>query len=599
MKNPSKTYTHRKNTYNRLLRKQNKRINNFSNLRLIIALAGILHIAFLYTTKNYPPIYYLLPIYIAVFAFLVISYNRVKKKGKYTAALHQINTDALQRIRGYWKDFLDTGAEFQDDSHSFSSDLDIFGQGSLFQYINTTTTSMGRQALRKYLTRPCKDKEQITDRQEAINELADKLEWRQEFMAEGLMASHKSKRNNESLYKYVEFKDEVYTKPWLIIGTNLLPIITIVTILLYIAGLLVYQVPVVALAIQSFLLIFKNKERSAKLNLVYEYKESIQVYSKMLAKLEKANFESTSLIEMQSNLTGPKKRTASQKIKKLEKITDNISNRSNLAFIILNVLFLWDYRCMIALERWKGESGIQIKSWLETIGDFEGLASLANLRYDNPDWAVAEILDDPYLIKAKDVGHPLLTDERVCNDLEIDDLTKVLLITGSNMSGKSTYLRTAGINLVLAYAGAPVCAKDFECSLFNIYTCMRVSDNLEKNTSSFYAELLRIKEIVDSSQKENTFFLLDEVFKGTNSHDRHEGAKILINKLLDNKAVGLVSTHDLELEVLENESGKQIRNYHFKEYYENNKIHFDYKLRPGISTTSNAMYLIKMIGIDD
>jgi DNA mismatch repair ATPase MutS len=175
----------------------------------------------------------------------------------------------------------------------------------------------------------------------------------------------------------------------------------------------------------------------------------------------------------------------------------------------------------------------------------------------------------------------------------------VLLITGSNMSGKSTYLRTAGINLVLAYAGAAVCAKEFACDVFNIYTCMRISDNIEKNTSSFYAELLRIKEIVDESKTNKVFFLLDEVFKGTNSQDRHEGAKILIKKLIENKAVGLVSTHDLELGVLEKESDSEIRNYHFKEYYEDNKIYFDYKINTGISTTKNAMYLIKMIGIDD
>ena len=254
---------------------------------------------------------------------------------------------------------------------------------------------------------------------------------------------------------------------------------------------------------------------------------------------------------------------------------------------------------MIALESLKKKSGKLIKTWLDTIGEFEALSSLSNLRYDNPDWTFPKITDKPYYIRARDMGHPLITENRVCNDLKIDGPTRALLITGSNMSGKSTYLRTAGINLVLAYAGGPVCAKEFHCNIFYIYTCMRVSDNLEKNISSFYAELLRIKEIVDESKRSKVFFLLDEIFKGTNSHDRHEGAKILIKRLLDNNAIGLISTHDLELGVLERESSGKVRNYHFKEYYKNREIHFDYKLNPGISTTRNAMYLIKMVGIND
>lgn len=210
-----------------------------------------------------------------------------------------------------------------------------------------------------------------------------------------------------------------------------------------------------------------------------------------------------------------------------------------------------------------------------------------------------KILNSQSTIKAKELGHPLLTNQRVCNDIEISGKTKVLLVTGSNMAGKSTYLRTAGINLVLAYSGAPVCSESFSCGVMDIHTSMRVSDDLQNNVSSFYAELLRIKEIVKATKKEKqVFFLLDEIFKGTNSEDRHEGAKMLIKRLLRDNAIGLVSTHDLELGDLEEESSRRVKNYNFQEYYEDDKIHFDYKLRRGVSTTRNAMYLIKMIGID-
>ncbi|SMB90183.1 MutS domain III [Desulfonispora thiosulfatigenes DSM 11270] len=602
MKNPEDIYKKKKAKYLDLLKGQSAKINKLSSLRLIIALAGIVNIMFLYMTKNYIPINYILPIYLVLFTYLVVRHNKVKREYEYSCALHSINEDALIRLKGDWKSFKDTGIEFKDDSHSFSSDLDIFGQGSLFQYINTTTTAMGRQTLSKYLTHPCESKDQIITRQEAIKEVSTKLDWRQSFMTEGMMISEKSykRKNNliEGLYKFVETKNENYTKPWLIFGVSLLPVISIIFILLYLVNIVPYQIPLLALSMQAFISVFKNKERSKNLNLVYTYKERIKAYSKMLSQIEGENFKSGYLLELKNKLINSDKSTASKQIKKLEKITDNISNRSNLAFIIINILILWDYQCMISLELWKKNSGGKIRNWLETIGEFEALSSLSNIRYDNPSWSTPIIEDKPYHFTAKDLGHPLLGESRVCNDLKIDDLTKVLLITGSNMSGKSTYLRTAGINLVLAYAGAPVCAKEFNCSLFNIYTCMRVSDNLEKNTSSFYAELLRIKEIVDASKNQNVFFLLDEVFKGTNSHDRHEGAKILIKNLLENNAIGLVSTHDLELEVLEKESNKRVRNYHFEEYYKNNQIYFDYKLKQGISTTRNAMYLIKMVGID-
>ncbi|MEL7598196.1 MAG: MutS family DNA mismatch repair protein, partial [Clostridiaceae bacterium] len=233
------------------------------------------------------------------------------------------------------------------------------------------------------------------------------------------------------------------------------------------------------------------------------------------------------------------------------------------------------------------------------IGTIEELGSFSTLAFDNSDWTMPKFKENGFIFKGENIGHPLLGSERVCNDLTIEEDKKIILITGSNMSGKSTFLRTAGINLVLAYVGAPVCAKKFECSIMEIFTCMRISDNLEKNISSFYGELLRIKELVNKTKEERkVFFLLDEIFKGTNSIDRHTGAKILINKLSSKKVLGMVSTHDLELGSLEKENSN-IKNYHFEEYYKNNNIYFDYKLRRDISTTRNAMYLMSIAGIVD
>lgn len=228
---------------------------------------------------------------------------------------------------------------------------------------------------------------------------------------------------------------------------------------------------------------------------------------------------------------------------------------------------------MINLEKWKKAHGKGLGKWLETIGTIEELGSFSTLAFDNSDWTMPKFKENGFIFKGENIGHPLLGSERVCNDLTIEEDKKIILITGSNMSGKSTFLRTAGINLVLAYVGAPVCAKKFECSIMEIFTCMRISDNLEKNISSFYGELLRIKELVNKTkEKRKVFFLLDEIFKGTNSIDRHTGAKILINKLSSKKVLGMVSTHDLELGSLEKENSN-IKNYHFKEYYKNNNIY--------------------------
>ena len=265
---------------------------------------------------------------------------------------------------------------------------------------------------------------------------------------------------------------------------------------------------------------------------------------------------------------------------------------------------------MIALEKWKQQSGQAMGDWFDALGEMEALASLAVIRFDHPDWVMPTIYDindseanEPEqskpIFEAAGLGHPLLHKEkRRRNDLTFNHQVKVLLITGSNMSGKSTLLRTAGINLVLAYAGAPVCAHSFRASFMSINTCMRVSDNLGENISSFYAELLRIKRIVQEAETgKRVFFLLDEVFKGTNSLDRHTGARVLIKKLSQTNSLGLVSTHDLELCDLAQEN-KRVANYHFQEYYQEGKIYFDYKLRPGPSTTRNALFLMQLAGIE-
>lgn len=599
MVNVREEYENRKKEYENSVRREDKTIRLISNLRLITFLAGVVGVLFYYITHEYYICIAVLLGFLILFTILVKLHNRAIERKNYASALLDINEKAIKRIDGQWKDFKDTGEEFINEDHSYSGDLDIFGKGSLFQWINSTVTYLGREKLRKLLESPCKDIDEITKRQEAVEELAGKLDFRQVFASRGVVAA-KERRNPEDLFIWGRSRNNFYCNPILNVFMHIWPIVTIAVLLLPFIGKAPYYVAPLMICINVIILMWDNESRSNALGTVDKYKENILNYYGMLRTFEMETFHSSLIKGIKSNLVNDRGDIASDQVRKLFTIEEKVSERRNAFYSILNILTLTDYRYMRALEIWKRNSGDFIEKWINAIGDIEAFGSLAIIKFDNPSFAMAKFTEGESQLSAKNMGHPLLGENRVCNDLSMKKPSDILLITGSNMSGKSTLLRTAGINLVLAYAGAPVCADEFSCSIMEIYTCMRVSDDLERNISSFYAELLRIKKIVEAAKtNKHIFFLLDEIFKGTNSMDRHTGAKVLIKKLMREGAIGLVSTHDLELSELEGESGGRIKNYHFREYYEDGKIHFDYKLRSGVSTTRNAMYLIKMAGIDE
>lgn len=599
MGSPKEEYNKRKKYYEGLLKKQNNKIRFISNLRLLVFLAGVVLALYFYIIKSYYIGALTALIFLCSFIYLVIKHNKIIEQKSYSEALYNINDSSIKRIHGDWKSFKDSGEEFIDDEHEYSKDLDIFGRGSLFQWINTTVTYLGRQKLKSVLENPYKSADEIRERQEGISELADDLDWRQEFISEALVTPN-SVKDIQELLEWSRNTKSFYKRFSILVVARVIPVFTVIIVSLpFVNRNIPYYIPTIAIAINILILMWKNEERTNTLVKVDKYKESIRAYYGMLKILEKRQFKSKYLKNIKSNIISNNGLTSSIQIKKLASISDMINNRKNQYYIIMNILLLWDYQCMIALEKWKNESGRHLQNWLEAIGNIEELISLSNIKYDNEEWVMPKIAEGISILSAEEMGHPLLTGDRITNSFKMGKIDPILLITGSNMSGKSTLLRTAGINLVLSYIGAPVFAKSFTCSIMNIYTCMRVSDDLEKSVSSFYAELLRIKKIVEATKKdEQIFFLLDEIFKGTNSMDRHIGAKVLIESMRKFGELGMVSTHDLELGELEKESGGKVKNYHFREYYKNNEIYFDYKLRPGVSTTRNALYLIKMVGID-
>ncbi|MDQ7094436.1 DNA mismatch repair protein [Desulfosporosinus sp. PR] len=572
-------------------------INRLSNLRLMVFVLGALATVVLYLKDKVSWAYGALLITAILFVALVFWHQALKTRQSYLSVLKENYAQALRRLAGEWKSFPDRGEDFQDLEHAYGEDLDLFGAGSLYQWITTAQTFRGREKLREILTEPPRDCEVIRKRQEAIRELSLNLAWRQRFLAEAKLAKRPG-RSPAAMISWAQTYDPTYLRRSVLLGARVLPLVTLAFLLLYFFTARVsYWYPLLGLLLQTGILL-TGKQRGKTLNAVYEFKETIRIYEKMLERFEKRSFRAAYLQTLKDNLRDREGKPAFEQIRKLTGLADLIANRGNAMFLIVNILTLWDIQCLISLEAWKEKSGRSLGQWIDTIAELEALNSLALIAADHPQWSWPLITPETAGVVAAGVGHPLL-ENPVCNDLALDKNGGILLITGSNMSGKSTLLRTVGLNLVLAYTGAPVCAREFRCSVYRIFTCMRVRDNLEENISSFYAELLRIKQIVQASKQDRQiFFLLDEIFKGTNSQDRHAGAKVLIRQLSKAGAMGMVSTHDLELGDLEGETKRKIRNYHFREYYQNDQIYFDYKLRQGISTTRNAMYLIRMAGIE-
>lgn len=602
---PEIQYEKRRDNYKKSIEVLSKKVNVISISRGIIFFGGIAIAILFYVRKQFNSIPLTLLTTILIFIFLIAIHEKLKEQKKYTEILYEINDNSLKRLNGKWKDFKDSGEEFKNENHRYSEDLDIFGRGSLFQLVNTSNTFIGRRKLVELFTEPLKKAAEVYRNQNAIEVLSQKINWRQRFQAEGMVSKGVSSKSNElnnpeELFIWAKEKNEFFRNPIIIFLARVLPVITILLLLLAIALPNVPYYPFfLLLSCQIFLILIRSKDIAKVFSVTDKYKDIIKTYEKMLKLIEDEEFNSSYLDTLKKSLIDNKNEKAYKQIYGLVKVVDMIAMRYSEIYLFFNIITLWDYQCQITLEGWKKRSGVNLENWLITVGEFEALSSLSVLYNDHPSWVMPNIFDEISDYKATDIGHPLLSDERVVNSFHVHLPSGVLLITGSNMSGKSTLLRTAGINLILAYTGAPVCAREFKCSIMDIYTSMRVSDNLEKNISSFYAELLRIKMIIEAAKDgKRIFFLLDEIFRGTNSRDRHTGARILIKNLIKEGASGFVSTHDLELGDLAGEGNTGVQNFHFKEYYKDGQIYFDYKLRPGISTTRNAIYLMKMAGID-
>lgn len=561
--------------------------------RLAIVLAAIAICYIFYKNKNIKFSAICGVVSFIIFIAVAIYHNNILINKKRCDLLIDINDKGLKRINGEFKTFKDNGEEYLEGDHPFSDDLDVFGHNSLFQYINTTVTLGGRLKLVKLLKREKSlTVDEILRVQEAVKELGSKIKLRQNIIVEGNL--NKSKKSTEKNLNILSTKKNISMNIRVIVA-GIFITITILDIILSLNNILPATFLLINLLINFVIVKVLSSDIKEEIEFFESIKDYIRIYCKIFELIEDEKFECVYLKEIQSrlNYNGI---SCKKQINKLNNMLDWIGNStSNAYYLLLNILFFSDIFLMKNLNDWRNNYGDQIEEWLDVMYEIDCLSSVSNLDFDNDDWIYPSILESS-TIEAENLGHPLIGNRAVTNTFSLKDKQKVALITGSNMSGKSTFLRTIGINLLLSYIGAPVYADKFECGIMDIYTCMRTKDNLEESISSFYAEILRIKILIEACKRgEKVFFLLDEIFKGTNSKDRHIGATVLIKQLIQYGGVGLVSTHDLELCDLEDDN---IINYNFKEYYEDNKIKFDYKLRPGKSMTQNAIHLMKLAGIE-
>lgn len=573
-----------------------KRRSQLAWLRLGTLLVSIVGCWQLWPLGVFPALLFLF-IFLALFLYFVkidlINKNLISNQ----QLLIDINKQEIE-ILGHKFLHLPDGSEFKPTDHAYANDLDIFGKASLYQYINRTTSQQGNQLLADWLLNNV-TAEEIIQRQQAVKELQQQTAWRQQLEAYGQSTQITIATQNK-IQNWLEQENSFIGKTIWQIVRFVLPAICISIIVLYSIDLISTKTlnlslllfMAIAFSITKWVMpVYKQLNKIA--NEVETLRDSVEW-------IEKAEFKSELLKDLQKQFSANEQK-ASYSITLLRKIFSRLDYRFNpVVFIPLNTIFLWDLQQVLALEKWKQKNLHNTSNWFSALAKFEALSSIANLAFNHTEWNYPELSKDDFVFEAKDLGHPLIIKQKlVTSNFSTKGKQQINLVTGSNMAGKSTFLRSVGINIVLAHIGAPVCASTLILSPVKVISTMRVSDNLEESTSTFYAELKKLKQIIDAVNKhENVFLLLDEILRGTNSNDRHTGSEALIKQLIRDKASGIIATHDLELTKLAAIFPGNIHNYHFDVAIENEELYFDYKLKDGICKSMNASLLMRKIGIE-
>ncbi|TDE00300.1 MutS-related protein [Flavobacterium sandaracinum] len=571
----------------------NKKYNSISVLRLLTIVLFLISVY--YYIKSSAIILAVASIVLFVaFVLLMRIHSILVFKKQVNQALLNINENEIEYLKRNKTPF-DNGQEFNDFNHPYAYDLDIFGEHSLFQNLNRTATFIGKKTFANQLLSILPNNE-ITRNQQAVKELSDKLDWRQEFLAFAKI-SNDNQSNYETLLKWSTFNSTPLSK--------ISVFISYFSPLLFLGFLIAYAVTsnILFVSVLSYFFVFHlvilgrfMKRIQSEIANSTNIDKTIHQYSLLLQKIEEETFKSEKLTELQQKLVF-KNEKASVHLKQLAGLFSKMDSISNfVTAIVFNGTFLFNLHVLQSLIQWKNDHAEALEEWLEVIGELEMLNSLANMSYNNPDF-VFPTLNENFEVDFTDLSHPLLNDKtRIGNDVQFHP-GSFMILTGSNMSGKSTFLRSLGINMVLSGIGSSVCASQANVHPLPVLVSMRLSDSLSDSESYFFAEIKRLKQIMDELENRPAFVLLDEILRGTNSDDKRNGTIEVVKKVIGKKAIGAIATHDIEVCLTTNEYPNILTNKCFEVEIVNNDLHFDYKLRDGICKNRSATFLMKKMGV--
>ncbi|WCT14570.1 MutS-related protein [Mucilaginibacter jinjuensis] len=577
--------------------KYEKLANQYSLLRLVVF--GLIVVS-IYFAVIYNNIFIFLGGLVVlgfVFAWLVSKQSGFEKLKQYYKDLNRVTENEISVITTR-ANLYDNGSAFSDDKHFYTADLDIFGNLSLFQMLNRAATFAGRSRLAAWLSKPSV-KYVILERQEAVQEIGTKNTWKLDNQARLLFAIKEPVNHLEQLITYLHYPLNLKGEAWLSKYAKIAPWLLLTAIIL--SG---YYYPAKILAVligfANMSIVFSKAMYIQKTDLIAgKIGQTLGNYAGVFEKIEQENWHADYNNKLADTI---KNDGTSARIKELSTLINKLNYHLNIYVgFFLNLFLLWDIRQIIAIENWKRNNRQNLEKAFNVITEFEALMSLSSLYINNPEWAFPQIADgEGYTLVAQQIAHPLINPEQaVKNDYALHDTFKIDIITGSNMAGKSTFLRTIGINTVLALCGAPVCAESMEVSVITMVSYMRIKDSLNESTSTFKAELDRLQMLLAAVESdEKIFFLIDEMLRGTNSVDKYLGSKAVIEQLINKKGVGLVATHDLQIAHLEQKYPDYIRNFYFDIQVSDGEMLFDYKIKNGECKTFNASMLLKRIGIE-
>jgi ABC-type multidrug transport system fused ATPase/permease subunit len=573
--------------------RQGQRFRSIGILRLVVLIAGMVLVWFVYKGLVTP--WLLIP---AVIGFLALAdlQGRITRARRHCERVAALYDQGLARLDDRWAGTGATGERFIESSHPYAEDLDLFGHGSLFELLSRARTRVGEETLANWLLAPSAP-EVIRARQTAVTELRPRLDLREDLalLGEGL-------RSGEDAQALTEW---VAAPPWKISRlTHLialaLALLALVALALWIAGF--GWIPLLLAFFLGRAFSFRMKATVERVvGAVDGPGRDLTLLSEVLRRLERERFTSPRLVELRAALD-VEGMAPSQQIARLNRLIDLLDARRNMLFAPLASILLWPLQFAIAIENWRQSSGPAVALWLAAVGEFEALNSLAGYSYEHPEDPFPELIEDTATcFEGEALGHPLIPKARsVRTDLRLSaEEERVLIISGSNMSGKSTLLRTVGTNTVMALAGAPVRARALRLTPLQVGASIRVQDSLQAGASRFYAEITRLRQIVGLTEGAlPVLFLLDEILHGTNSHDRRIGAEGVVRGLIERRAIGLITTHDLALARIAEGLAPRAANVHFEDHLEDGKMTFDYLLRPGTVQRSNALELMRSVGLD-